>query len=218
MTPQLTLDLIRRFPKNGPTDPIAYYTRPLTGWLFRERINLGLRLLGGRRYGRALEIGYGAGAVQAALAGVADELHGVDLDADPDVAARVLSGLGVRSELRRGDAYELPYPDAHFDLVASFSTFEHLAEFDRALAEVRRVLRPGGHFLLGMPAVNRMMEAGFLAIGFKGINDHHVTTPQQVAARFEAHGLRVAGAARLTLPAPGLPGATVYFDWLLERR
>ncbi len=217
MVPQLTLELIRRFPQNGPTDPIAYYSRPLSGWLFRERINIGLRFLDARRYGRALEVGYGSGAVLVALRPIVDELHGVDLDADPALAARTLSQFGVEAALRQGNAYSLPYPDAHFDLVASYSTFEHLAEYPRAFAEVRRVLRPGGHFLLGMPAVNRLMEAGFLAIGFRNINDHHVTTPQQVAAHFATNGFRQLRAERLTLPFPGRAGYPVYYDWLLER-
>lgn len=216
MAPQITLDTIKRFPKNGPTDPIRYYAQPVTGWLFRERVNLGLRLLGDRRYGRVLEVGYGSGAVLTALAQVADSLEGVDLDADPTVAQRTLDVFSVRADLRQGNAYALPYDDARFDLVASFSTFEHLHEYERALREVRRVMAPRGHFLLGMPAVNLFMEAGFHAIGFKGINDHHVTTPQQVAASFSACGFRVVREARLTLPAPGFPGFPVYFDWLLE--
>lgn len=217
MAQEITLDLVRRFPSNGPTDPIRYYRKPLTGWLFRERINLGLRMLRDLRFERALEIGYGSGAVQVPLHAVAKEVHGIDLDADPSVATRVLDALSLKSSLRQGSVYELPYESGHFDLVASFSTFEHLHELDKALSEVSRVLRPGGRFLLGMPAVNRMMEVSFLAIGFRGIDDHHVTTPQQVAARFHAHGLIVDDHARLTLPIPGAPGATVYYDWLLRR-
>ena len=75
------------------------------------------------------------------------------------------------------------------------------------------MLKPGGRFLLGMPAVNTMMELGFRAIGFKGINDHHVTKPRAVAAAFERTGLRVAQHARLNL----IPGLPLYFDWLLEK-
>ena len=45
-----------------------------------------------------------------------------------------------------------------------FSVFEHLDRYEKALSEVARVLRPGGYFLLGMPAVNKMMEMGFRMI------------------------------------------------------
>jgi SAM-dependent methyltransferase len=228
VNPEITLDLVRQFPSNGPTDPIRYYSRPLTGWLYRERINLGLRMLAGRRFSRALEVGFGSGAVVAALSEVCGDVHGIDLDADPALATATLERLGVRAALRAGSVYELPYDDGRFDLVASFSVFEHLHRYERALEEVRRVLQPGGTFLLGMPAVNKTMEAGFALIGFRGINDHHVTTPQQVARRFEAHGFAVRDAARLKLPLPSspalpvqvpsaVPGLPVYFVWRLER-
>lgn len=228
MSPEITLDLVRRFPSNGPTDPIRYYHRPLTGWLFRERVNMGLRTLGDRRFARGLEVGFGSGAVLAALSSVVDELHGIDLDADPELASETLRDLGVSAALRAGSVYELPYEDGEFDLAVSFSVFEHLHRYELALDEVRRVLSPGGTFLLGMPAVNLAMEAGFALIGFRGINHHHVTTPQQVASRFASHGLSVKDAATLKLPLPtspdfpvqlprATPGLPVYFVWRLER-
>lgn len=215
--PQLTAEMLSGLPKNGPTDPIEFYRRPLVGWLFRERINRGLRLLPARRFRRALEVGYGAGALQLALAPVADELHGIDLDADPRGVAELLARRGYRSELVRGSVTELPYDDRSFDLVVCFSVFEHLHDYALALAEVVRVLEKGGLFLLGMPAVNRMMEAGFRIIGFKGIDDHHVTTPAAVVGRFAGVGLRIRAERHLSLP-PSCPlGVRVYYDWLLER-
>lgn len=47
----------------------------------------------------------------------------------------------------------LPFDDASFDLVLSFDVFEHIPDSDRHLAEVRRVLRDGGHYLLQTPNV-----------------------------------------------------------------
>ncbi len=210
---RLDVDMLRELPKTGPTDPIEYYRRPLVGRLFRRRIDLGLGMLADRRFGRALEIGYGAGAVLAALAPVVDELHGLDLDADEKAIRARLSSRGVPASLVRGSVYELPYPDARFDLVVCFSVFEHLHEYPEGLAEVARVLRPGGLFLLGIPAVNRLMELAFRAVGFKGIEDHHVTKPQQVAARFADFGFAVTAKKPL-----GVSGLRLYYNWLLEKR
>ncbi|MFI5353225.1 MAG: class I SAM-dependent methyltransferase [Candidatus Binatales bacterium] len=211
--PQLTPGLLADFPKNSPTDPIEYYRTPLIGHFFRERINLGLRLLGERRYSKALEVGYGSGAVLSAIAPSVDDLHGVDLDADAAAAEALLRARGCVAKLIRGSVYELPYEAAEFELVVCFSVFEHLHEYEQGLREVVRVLKPEGSFLLGMPAVNLMMEAGFRMIGFKGIGDHHVTTPQAVACAFERVGLRVAREARLRL----VPGVSLYFNWLLQK-
>jgi SAM-dependent methyltransferase len=214
---ELTLPMLAGIPKNGPTDPIEYYRRPLVGRLYRERINLGLRMLPNRNFSRALEIGYGAGAVLLALGPGVTELHGIDLDADPESVTQLLSERGHTAALQQASVYELPYESNHFDLIASFSVFEHLHEYPKALSEVARVLKPGGLFLLGMPAVNKFMEAAFLAIGFKGINDHHVTTPQQVASAFSSAGLRVVDKTALDVPLPPPFGARVYYDWLLEK-
>ncbi len=212
--PQLTRGLLEGLAPNGPTDPIAYYKRPLVGMLFRRRINLGLRMLGERRYTRALEVGYGAGAVLLALAPHVGELYGIDLDADPAPVQAHLRAAGRAARLVRGSVYELPYPDGDFELVVRFSVFEHLHEYEQGLREVARVLGPDGRFLLGMPAVNRAMEWGFRAIGFKNIADHHVTTPRDVMRAFERAGLRLVEEARLHL----IPGAPLYFDWLLEKK
>jgi ubiquinone/menaquinone biosynthesis C-methylase UbiE len=208
---RLDMEMLRGLPKTGPTDPIEFYRRPLVGGLYRRRIDLGLAMLRDRRFGAALEIGYGAGAVLMALAPAVDELHGLDLDADADVIGARLSDRSVRAALVRGSVYELPYPDSKFDLVVCFSVFEHLHEYPKGLAEVARVLRPGGSFLLGIPAVNRFMELSFRAIGFKGIEDLHVTKPQQVAARFEDAGFSVVETRPLDLP-----GVRLYYNWLLE--
>lgn len=217
VAPRITPELIADLPKNGPTDPIEFYRRPLVGWLYRERINRGFGLLPAQRFERALEIGYGAGAVQLALAGSVGELHGLDLDADPVPVRSLLSSRGHTADLRQGSVLELPYQDGYFDLAVSFSVFEHLHEFKKALREVGRVLKPGGLFLLGMPSVNKLMEAGFLAIGFKGINDHHVTTPQQVSASFEECGYRLRSARYLDFPADAPLGLRLYYNWLLEK-
>jgi SAM-dependent methyltransferase len=210
---RLDVEMLRELPKTGPTDPIEFYRRPLVGRVFRRRIDLGLAMLRERRFESALEIGYAAGAVLSALAPVVDDLHGLDLDADADAIRARLSSRRVKASLVKGSVYELPYPDARFDLVVCFSVFEHLHEYPKALAEVARVLRPGGSFLLGMPAVNRFMELGFRAIGFKGIEDHHVTTPQQVAARFAEAGFSVTASSPLRVP-----GLRLYYNWLLESR
>jgi 2-polyprenyl-3-methyl-5-hydroxy-6-metoxy-1,4-benzoquinol methylase len=212
-TPELTVGLLDSLSKSGPTDPIEYYRHPLIGHLYRKRINLSLRLLGDRRYAKALEIGYGAGAVLLAIAANVDELHGIDLDADAALVEALLWEREWHAKLVKGSVYELPYDSSEFDLVVCFSVFEHLQEYGRGLSEVARVLKPGGRLLLGMPAVNLVMEAGFLAIGFKGIGDHHVTTPRTVARAFDQVGLRVLQEARLR----PIPGVSVYFNWLLKK-
>jgi ubiquinone/menaquinone biosynthesis C-methylase UbiE len=175
---------------------------------------MGLGLLPPRRFHRALEVGYGAGALLVALGPHVGELHGIDLDAEPTPVEKLLAARGLGVRLKKGSVYDLPYESGSFDLVYCFSVFEHLSDYERGLREVARVLLPGGLFLLGMPSVNRMMEVGFRLIGFRGIEDHHITTPAQVARAFERTGLRVMAARRLDVPVRPI---RLYHTWLLEK-
>jgi SAM-dependent methyltransferase len=213
---ELTPEMLAGIPPNGPTDPIEYYRRPLIGALFRRRINLGLRLLPRRRFRRGLEVGYGSGSLLPTLAGGVEEMHGIDLDADPAPVRRMVEQRGRKAELVQGSVYDLPYRDGHFDLVVCFSTFEHLHEYRRGLAEVRRVLAPDGVFLLGMPAVNRTMEVLFHAIGHSTIDDIHVTSPAMVTAAFGEAGLELQSGAFLDFPLPRPCGLRLYHNWLLR--
>jgi SAM-dependent methyltransferase len=212
--PEITAAMVEGLPTTGPTDPIEYYRRPLVGRLFRKRINMGLELLGTQSFDSVLEVGYGAGAVLLALASTGAELHGIDLDADPAAATSVLASRGYLATLERADVCQLPYANRSFNLVVCFSVFEHLHDYPRALSEVRRVLRTKGQFLLGMPAVNRMMEAGFRAIGFKDIDDHHVTRPSDVSTSLARAGFSTLRSRSLHFP---IPGVRVYYTWLLEK-
>jgi SAM-dependent methyltransferase len=45
-------------------------------------------------------------------------------------------------------AEAIPFPDGHFDIVTSFNSLDHVEDLDRTLAEIRRVTKPGGWFLL----------------------------------------------------------------------
>jgi ubiquinone/menaquinone biosynthesis C-methylase UbiE len=167
----------------GVTDPIRYYTRPGIGWLFRRRIEMGLEMIPPLPPdARALEVGYAAGIVLYNLAARVSELHGLDLDTEPLAADKRLRALGVDARLVKGSVLDMrpAYADEFFDLVVCFSVMEHLTEPQRALAEMHRVLKPGGVVVIGMPAVNKFMEYAFQAIGFRGIEDHHITTPRHV--------------------------------------
>ena len=214
---ELTLESIQGIPKNGPTDPIEYYSRPGVGRLFRERINRGLRLIPERKYRCGLEIGYGSGGLLTVLAAGVETLHGIDLDADPKLVSTILAGRGCHANLVQGSVYKLPYADATFDLIVCFSVFEHLHEYRAALREVQRVLTPDGFFLLGMPAVNPLMTKFFQAIGHNTIDDIHVTSPRMITGSFAASGLKLASASFLDFPARRPFGLRLYNNWLLQK-
>jgi ubiquinone/menaquinone biosynthesis C-methylase UbiE len=102
---------------------------------------------------RVLEIGCGTGNLALRAQRMHPDAEVAGIDPDPRALERARrkadrAGLPVRWD--RGKAGELPYPDDSVDRVLSALMFHHLddAEKKRALAEVRRVLRPGGQLHL----------------------------------------------------------------------
>jgi 2-polyprenyl-3-methyl-5-hydroxy-6-metoxy-1,4-benzoquinol methylase len=105
--------------------------------------------------GRALlDVGCNWGRWTIAAAQAGWRPTGIDLAKKSVGAARRVAGqLGVEAEYVVGDARELPFADASFDAVFSYSVLQHLAKEDvpRVAAELRRVLRPGGLVWIQMP-------------------------------------------------------------------
>jgi SAM-dependent methyltransferase len=60
-----------------------------------------------------------------------------------------IAGLTERVQVEKGDLTELPFPDAHFDAAVSAHVIDHLKQHKKTgLSEIRRVLKPGGRFLM----------------------------------------------------------------------
>ena len=78
-------------------------------------------------------------------------MHGCDIAANMVLCAREkLSCPGQNQSFIAADAEFLPYEENSFDLVASSFTYQWLEEWDRALEEVKRVLKPGGFFVFSV--------------------------------------------------------------------
>lgn len=93
---------------------------------------------------RILDIGCGPrGSLD--WAEMAAERVGLDPLAD---SYRELRPEGYRMEMVASGSESIPYPDGHFDIVCSFNSLDHVDDLDETIAEIRRVVRPGGHFFL----------------------------------------------------------------------
>src|SRR3954467_12993982 len=99
-----------------------------------------------RRYGAGkdvFEAGCGTGLLLREAAGVARSAVGLDLSRGMLAPAKA-RGLKVV----QGSLTEVPLPSASFDLVYSMKGLAHIQPSERAVAELARLVRPGGHLLL----------------------------------------------------------------------
>lgn len=123
--------------------------------LFTGRLTALVDLLRGRLSPpprTALVVGCGTGIEAAALAaGLHARVTGIDIGGRFDAAAASIARLMV------ADAMHLPFPDRSFDFVYSYHALEHIADPARALAEMRRVLAPGGWYFVGTPNRTRIV-------------------------------------------------------------
>ena len=128
---------------------------PLTPEFFRETADFRYRshpwiledILAMRVSGkRVLEIGYGMGTDHLSLARSGAEVYGVDLTARHTQYTRArFDNADEVVRLTIGDAETLPFADDSFDAIYSFGVIHHSPNTDKIVAEIQRVLRPGGH-------------------------------------------------------------------------
>lgn len=92
-----------------------------------------------------LEIGCGSGVHAKLLAEAGARLTAVDLTPTAvEMTRRRLELHGLEGTTLEADAESLPFPDRSFDFVWSWGVIHHSADTDRVIAEIARVLRPGG--------------------------------------------------------------------------
>lgn len=105
---------------------------------------------------RVLDAGCGVGYGVARLARCAGRVVGLEIDPEAVAAARERYRSPAAGFVC-ADCRRLPFPDASFDLVTAFEVIEHLKDWERLLAESRRVLTPSGRLVVSTP--NRLYYA-----------------------------------------------------------
>jgi ubiquinone/menaquinone biosynthesis C-methylase UbiE len=136
------------------TRRIAYLDGAATsdiGREYKQRVLHGLRIRPGHV---VLDVGCGPGTdlpAMAAAAGPHGRVIGVDQDPAMRDAARQRVRAHPRVEIQAGDAHALPLETASVDRARADRVLQHLADPAWAVAEMRRVLRPGGRVALAEP-------------------------------------------------------------------
>ena len=131
-----------------PSNKAAQRGEPSYVWRAGQERRLGmiLRAAGERAGGRILEDGCGVGAYLSRLAQSARQAVGLEIEFERGLEASRKEGQVVC-----GVGEKLPFEGGYFDLVLSHEVIEHVQDDRQALAEMVRVLRPGGRLVLFCP-------------------------------------------------------------------
>ena len=122
---------------------------------------------------RVLEIGPGAGGHSALFAKYGAVMTSLDITYDRARATnakfRLMNEIAAGCQALQGDSEILPFPDNSFDIVYSNGVLHHTADTEQAVAEVFRVLKPGGQAVIMLYCksswhywVNMLFCVGFL--------------------------------------------------------
>jgi ubiquinone/menaquinone biosynthesis C-methylase UbiE len=118
------------------------------------------RLLSGRRFGSAVDVGGGYGRLSVVLADYADKVTLVDPSLQQLELASSFLARHPAIDRRQMVATELEFPDASADLVTMIRVLHHLPYPAAELAELSRILRPGGYAIIeaanALHAINRV--------------------------------------------------------------
>ncbi len=153
---------------------------------------------------RAIDIGAGAGRHSFELyrRGVdvvafdrsAEDMKAVaDMFVAMELEGQVPEGTLARAEV--GDALALPYEDASFDIVLISEVLEHVPEDERAIAELVRVLKPGGVAAVTVPRWFPEKVCWALSDAYHEVEGGHVRIykADELAAKLTSAGLKVSG-------------------------
>jgi len=153
---------------------------------------------------RALDLGCGQGRhVHALYYGARMHVVGVDLSFDDVVKAREgfehAPDMNAPPErgfsLSVGNALKLPFADNSFDLIVCSEVLEHIPDYESVLAEIDRVLKPGGQLAVSVPRFSPEWLCWKLNSGYHLTPGGHVRIfkPRELRNAVKARGLKHTG-------------------------
>lgn len=153
---------------------------------------------------RVLDMGCGAGRHAFELYRLGTDVIAFDQDADELAAVSDLFAAmraahdvpsGAEADVKEGDALQLPFADGEFDRIVAAEVLEHIPDDQTAIAELVRVLRPGGTLAVTVPRWLPEKICWALSDAYHEVEGGHVRiyTGRELVAKVEASGLRLTG-------------------------
>lgn len=181
-------------------DRVAPRYDAATAVLERRLLGRGRRWVCARATGQVLEVGVGTGANLPLYAPhvrlVATDPSGPMLEQARARLTDLDAELRAEVELQQADAQDLPFEDGAFDAVVATYVLCCVPDLDRALAEMVRVLRPGGDLLLADHVVSsawplRLAQRALEAVTVRTVDEHFTRRPLDRVSRLARTGREV---------------------------
>ena len=128
-----------------------------------------------------LDVGCGGGININRMAEKAKKVYGVDYSIESVKLSREVNSEYINQgkvEVLEGNVQSLPFDDESFDIVTAFETIYFWPDIEKCFGEVKRVLKPGGIFLIGMESngsYNLVMKVSEKLIDMTVYNDEEVS-------------------------------------------
>jgi SAM-dependent methyltransferase len=153
---------------------------------------------------RVLDMGCGAGRHAFELYRRGADVVAFDQDADELAAVSEMFAAmrhegqvpaGAEADAKQGDALQLPFADGEFDRVVAAEVLEHIPEDEQAIAELVRVLRPGGTMAVTVPRWFPERVCWALSDAYHEVEGGHVRiyTGRELVGKLRRAGLRYDG-------------------------
>ena len=160
--------------------------------------------LGLRRGDRVLDMGCGAGRHAFEMYRRGGDVIAFDQDGDELAGVLDLFGAmrdagevpdGAEADIKQGDALSLPFADGEFDRVVAAEVLEHIPDDTTAIAELARVLRPGGTMAVTVPRWLPEKICWALSDAYHEVEGGHVRvyTGHELVGKLEEAGLTYDG-------------------------
>ena len=156
--------------------------------VYFNRLKAGLKYLPSSKQ-RILEIGVGSGILLPSLDKNSSDVYGVDYREDFVKKAEDFCRKNrIKANLTRAEATNLPYDDNFFDAAICLSVMEHISDLDDALREAKRVIKPGGIFVVGVPIERFLVNTLFKIFGYaEEVKDYHINDYIKVREALKNH-------------------------------
>ena len=164
---------LKRFSQDVYVDsPVYFSPNRLVRYINWKKLDSVLSLLPQQERRSALDFGCGNGVMLPTLSGIFDTVVGIDIHTS--AASRAMHEYSLNNVfLIRTDGMKLPFKDDAFHTVLTTSVLEHFTDLEEVVAEIARIIKPGGSLLFLSPTENMFYRFGRWLFGFKKPEDHY---------------------------------------------